>query len=202
MSLFGQEVGIYYTKNGSKLTGDKPHGFKIAYDQGFALGAFVDLRIAPDVLVSLQPGYLKMQSRIKVPDRESLEGGLKDTLDFSLNYFILPVLFKIKPTKSKRFYFIVGPQFGFLLDSKTTNELGDQQDRSNIMNDLNVTLNFGVGYRIPIKFTSLMLEVKYEQGIVNITDFGNPEELFSRVKTQGINMTLLFGLPIGGTKDE
>ena len=134
---------FFYTKNGTKLAGDKPKGFKIAYDQGFALGAFIDLRIVEDVELSVQPGYLKLQSVIQVPDADDPEGGLKDTLDFRLDYFNLPLLFKIHPTNSERLYFIGGPQLGFLLESKTTNENGEEQDREAIMNDFNLSLNFG-----------------------------------------------------------
>lgn len=193
--LFGQGIGIYFTKNGSKLTGDKPQGFKIVPDQGFAAGIFWDISLTQDVELSLQPGYQKIQSKIQLPDHNNPDGGLKDTLDFSLSYFSLPILFKVHPIKSKRFYFIGGPQLGFLLDSTTTNENGEEKDQSAIMNDLNFSLNFGFAYKIPIKSTYLFIEARYEQGLINITDFGNPEELFSRVKTQGVNLSLGFGIP-------
>ena len=186
--LLAQSAGIFYTKNGAKLTGDKPKGFKIAYDQGFALGAFVDLRIVEDVELSIQPGYLKLQSVIQVPDADDPEGGLKDTLDLRLDYFSLPLLFKIHPTNNERFYFIGGPQLGFLLESKTTGENGQEQDIDEIMNEINLSLNFGFGYKFPIKSVFLYLEARYEQGLVNITDFGNPEELLSRVKSHGYKL--------------
>jgi hypothetical protein len=192
--LFGQGIGIFYTKNGAKLTGDKPQGFKIAYDQGFAMGAFWDIKLAQDVELSLQPGYQKIQSKIQIPDGGN-PGEYKDTLDFSLSYFTLPILFKIHPINSKRFYFIGGPQLGFLLDSTTTNENGEEKDQSAIMNDFNFSLNFGFAYKIPIKSTYLFIEARYEQGLINVTDFGNSDELLSRVKTQGINLSLGFGLP-------
>lgn len=200
--LMSQSVGIFYTKNGAKLTGDKPRGFKIAYDQGFAVGAFVDLRIADEVELSLQPGYQKIQSIIKVPDEDDPEGGLKDSLDFRLDYFSLPLLFKIHPAKSERFYFIGGPQISFLIESKTTNENGEEENRDELMNDINLSLNFGLGYKIPIKFMQLHIEARYEQGLVNITDFGNPQELFSRVKSQGVNLTLRMGVPLKRRSDE
>jgi len=193
--LYGQGIGIYYTKNGSKLTGDKPRDFKIVYDQGFAAGIFWDISVAQDVELSIQPGYQKIQSKIQIPDHDNPDGGLKDTLEFSLSYFTLPILFKIHPIKSKRFYFIGGPQVGFLLDSTTKNENGEEKDQSAIMHDVNFSLNFGFAYKIPIKSTYLFIEARYEQGLINITDFGNPEELLSRVKTQGVNLTLGFGLP-------
>ena len=200
--ILAQSAGIFYTKNGAKLTGDKPRGFKVAYDQGFALGAFIDLRIVDDVSFSFQPGYQKLQSVIQVPDADDPEGGLKDTLDFRLDYFSLPLLFKIKPSNSERFYFIGGPQLGFLIESKTTNENGEEQDQDEIMNSTNLSLNFGFGYKIPIKSVYLFIEARYEQGLINITDFGNPDELFSRVKSQGINLTIGLGLPFKRSSDE
>jgi len=201
-SLLGQSAGIFYTKNGSKLTGDKPQGFKIVYDQGFGIGAFLDIHLAEDVELSIQPGYQKIQSKIQIPDQDDPEGGRKDTLDFSLSDFSLPILFKIHPTKTERFYFIGGPQFGFLLESKTKNENGEEKDMGDIMNDLNLSLNFGFGYIFPIKSTYLFIEARYEQGLLNLTDFGNPEELFSRVKSQGVNLSLGFGIPFKGKSDE
>lgn len=198
-SVSGQEIGIYYTKNGSKLTGDKPQGYRIAYDQGFALGAYVDLLITPDVTLSIQPGILRVQSTVKIPD---LNEELKDSLDLRLDYLTLPLLFKINPVKSKRFYFIGGPSLGFLLESTTTDESGDEQDRSALFRDINLSLNFGFGYKVPVKSLALAFELKYEQGLVNITDFGNPEELFSRVKTQGVNLSIALGLPFKSKTDE
>lgn len=196
---YGQTVGIYYTKNGAKLTGDKPEGFRIVYDQGFALGLFYDIPVAHKVRLSVQPGYQKIQSTIKIPGDE---GELKDTLKLRLDYFSLPLLFKIHPEKTDRFYFIAGPQVGFLLESKTSDEFGEEQDRSSLFNDLNFTLNFGFGYRIPIKSLELSIEAKYEQGLVNVTDYGNSRELFSRVKTQGLNLTIALGWPFRSEADE
>lgn len=151
--------------------------------------------MAKDVELSFQPGYQKVQSKIQVPDKASMSGELKDTLTFSLSYFSLPVLFKIHPAKSERFYFIGGPQFGFLLESETSNENGEEKDQTDITNNLNISLNFGFGYKVPIKSIYLFIEARYEQGLINITDFGNPDELFSRVKNQGINLSLGLGIP-------
>ena len=198
-TAYSQGVGIYYTKNGSKLTGDKPEGFRVAFDQGFALGVFWDIAIAEEVVLSVQPGFQKMQSIVRAPDSE---GEIKDTLELRLDYFSLPLLFKIQPEKTKRFYFIGGPQVGFLLDSKTTDENGQEQDRSQLFNDLNITLNFGFGYKIPIKSLVLLVEAKYEQGLVNVTDFGNSRQLFSRVKTQGVNLTVGLSLPLKSKTNE
>ena len=131
-----------------------------------------------------------------------MDGGFKDTLDFTVRYISLPLLFKLHPIKSDRFYFIGGPQLGFLLDSKTTNDNGEEQDRGDIMNDLNLSFNFGLGYRIPIRSLYLSIEARYEQGLVNITDFGNPQELLSRTKTQGLNLTVAIGLPFKSVNDE
>ena len=199
---YGQEIGIFYTKNGSKLSGDKPQGYRIKPDEGFAIGIYADFNIAPDVDISLRPSYLKIQSRVTVRDSQSPDGSRKDTLDFSINYFTLPVLFKFSPEKSDRFYFIGGPMIGFLTESKTVNENGEEQDRTDLINDLNFVLAFGFGYVFPIKTLRLSIEARYEQGLVNITDFGNPEELFSRTKTQGMNLTIGLGLPLKKRSDE
>ena len=202
MEVYCQNVGIFYTRNGAKFSGDKPEGFRIAYDHGFALGAFVDLMIAPDVELSIQPGYQQLKSIVKIPDTDNPDNDLKDTLEFQLDYLSIPLLFKIHPAKSERIYFITGPQIGFLLESKTINENGEEQSRDDLINDFNFSLNFGIGYLIPVKSTFLLLEARYEQGLLNITDQGNPNELFSRVKTQGVNLTLGFVLPIKKTADE
>ena len=202
LTMYCQNAGIYYTRNGAKLNGDKPKGFTIAYDHGFALGAFLDLTIAPDVELSIQPGYQKLQSIIKIPDTGNPDNDLKDTLDFQLDYLSVPLLFKIHPVKSERVYFIAGPQIGFLLDGKTTNENGEEKDQNDLLNDFNLSLNFGLGYKFPVKSIFLLLEVRYEQGLLNITDYGNPDELFSRVKTQGVNFSLGFFIPFKRAADE
>jgi len=190
--MYGQEIGLYYGFNGSVLSGDQPKGIRIKPERGFAVGLYADFRIAEGVDLSLQPGIQQVKSTV----RFSSQQGEKDSLSLRMDYFALPVLVRIYPEKSNRFYFIGGPQFGLLRQSIAKDEFGNESDLKEITNDLIFSFNFGFGYRKRLGRFVLTGELRYEQGITNITQLEGQNALYSRIKLQGMNLTLKFGWPI------
>ncbi len=56
--------------------------------------------------------------------------------------------------------------------------------------------HFGLGYLIPIKETSLAIELIYTQGIINQSSTANDIPNFNRLKTSGLRFQLAWTLPL------
>jgi outer membrane protein with beta-barrel domain len=200
-NCISQDIGFYASLNNTNLKGDKPSGFRFEPGTGFEIGAFFDIKVAEDVLLSFQPGIYRSSSVIRVRDRDNIERKFKDSLDLRLDYLSLPLMVKIYFENSKKLYFTTGIQFGILLQTRLSNK-SNETNSNKIFESLNLAVNFGLGYKFPIKSNYVFLEMKYAQGILNITDFNNPDELFTRVKLQGIQWTAGFGIPLKKKQNE
>ena len=64
----------------------------------------------------------------------------------------------------------------------------------------NLAMIFGVGYRISLGKTRLVLEGRYTQGLVNLSEETIQKDLIPRVKTNGFNILMGFEIPISKSK--
>jgi len=193
-SAFGQiELGAYAGLDNSKLYGDKIPRTKYKSKIGFQLGASVDIPISDLISLSIQPGYIKNGSKIQVPD--TVENEYKDSISFDINYLQLPIYIKIQ-SKSKRLYFSSGLEILYGLSLKAENEL-QEIDITQEMNRLNLSLAFGLGYKIPIRKSILYFEVRYAQGLINVAKPAPEDEYYlPRVKLGGLKLVTGFQIPI------
>ena len=92
--------------------------------------------------------------------------------------------------------------FDFLFPTKSTAEIGDESfDLSEDVNNLQISIVFGLGYRVPLKRSKLYFELRYEQGLVNITDVPNPVTSYiPRVKPVAIQLLVGWQIPFKKSK--
>lgn len=194
MSAFCQvELGLVVGMDNSKLSGDKYERTKYKPKTGFILGITIDTHINDIISLSIQPGIINTGSRIQVPD--TIQNEYKDSVSISVSYFRLPVYVKIQ-SKSKRLYFFSGLNFGYGLSLKVDNDI-EEVDISDELKKFNMSLDFGIGYRIPIKKSGLYFELRYSQGLLNVAN-PDPDEDFGipRVKMSGLKILTGFQIPI------
>ncbi len=161
----GAQVGV----NRSSINGDSPPKIHYRPSLGFAAGAVVDIDVAEDVKLSLQPMYLQKAAKIafEVPDEKEP----RDSLDLALDYIALPILLKVT-LGDRKLYVSGGLSVGFLASGSMTAG-NETQDVKNIFKDFDLSADFGFGATIPIGKPFLTLEARYEQSILNNI---NPEE--------------------------
>jgi hypothetical protein len=117
-----------------------------------------------------------------------------DSLIIRLNYISLPVLVKIS-TANKKWYAISGIEAGYLLDSFIKS--GDTQEDINAdVAQYNIAIHFGAGFRIPFKFGRMFIELRYSQGLVNLTDEPIEKSYVPRVKTSGFKVLIGYEIPL------
>jgi hypothetical protein len=182
------EVGLYAGLSNSKLVGDGPSLGSFKYTRGFLGSAHIDFRLSENVRLSLQPGF--KTGGAKVSFKDTLTQETRDSLKINLLTFSLPIVLKVTSFNEK-IYFAGGFTVEFPVSSKADNGVR-KIDISNEINKINVNVLFGLGYRIPVHSTVAYLELRYLQGLVNLSDNRNQEKAYlPRVKTSA--MQLLFG---------
>ncbi|MGD9328222.1 MAG: porin family protein [Cyclobacteriaceae bacterium] len=187
------DLGLLAGIDNGRLYGDKFSQTQYKPNTGFLFGLSIDPQINDLISLSIQPGYITTGSSIQVPD--STANDWKDSVTISVDYLFLDVFVKIQ-SKSKRLYFSSGLEFGYGLSLIAENEL-QEVDITDELNKWNMSLIFGIGYKIPIKRSGLYFELRYSQGLVNMTK-ADPEvdDDIPRVKLSGLKIVTGFQIPI------
>jgi len=187
------ELGAYAGIDNGKLSGDKFSNTQYKPSKGFLVGLSIDAQISDLISMSIQPGFASTGSRIQVPDTISNEW--KDSVTIGVKYFLLPIYVKIQ-SKSKRLYFSSGLEFGYGLSLTASNE-NEEVDITDELNKWNLSMVFGIGYKIPIKRSGLYFELRYAQGLVNMTKADPAEDDYiPRVKLSGLKIVTGFQIPV------
>ena len=191
--VFGQSyIGVFGGLNSSRLSGDAPEKASYKGLMGANVGAYLDINLGKGLSLSFQPSY--SQEGTKVSYKVS---GLKepvDSLKIRLNYFSLPIFLKVTSTK-ERFYALAGIETGLLTDSFISSH-DKKLDIETTLSEINVAMHFGAGFRIPVGKPRLFIELRYTQGLTNITDEPIEESYIPRVKTTGLKVLFGVELPI------
>lgn len=191
------EVGLYVGLNNSKLVGDGPPGGSYKYNRGFLGFVNVDFRLSDYVKLSIQPGI--RTGGANVAFRDPVLEAYKDSLKIHTLSICLPLFVKITSLNEK-VYFIGG--FSADLPSRIRADNGVEKiDISDELSKINLTAQFGLGYHIPIHTTSLNIELRYLQGLVNLSNNKDDEEAYlPRVKTSAMQLIVGWQFPIRKNK--
>lgn len=185
-------VGVFGGINNSKLAGDAPTDAKYKSLIGLNAGAQFDLKLTKSTALSFQPSFSQEGTKLYYSVPNSSE--LVDSLSLRLNYFSLPLLFKITST-NERFYAVAGVETCYLMSKDLTSKDISQDLDISIM-EMNVSLQFGAGLRIPLGYPRLFIEVRYTQGLVNITDDPLKNNILPRVKSSGLKAIAGIEIPL------
>lgn len=189
-------VGIFGGLNSSKLSGDAPQNAKYKGLMGANVGAYIDLNLGKGLYLSLQPSYTQEGTKLSYT-LPKVEEPI-DSISIRLNYFSLPLLLKVTST-NKRFYALTGIETGLLLDSyASSNDI--KEDINAAVAKWNVAIHFGVGIKIPVGFPRLFVELRYTQGLINLTDEPIEESYVPRVKTAGLKILAGVEIPLKKSK--
>ena len=190
---FGQsDLGVFIGFNNSKLAGDAPANSSYNSLKGINAGAYFDLKLSNSLLLSIQPSYT--QEGTKISFKVSGQEEPVDSIKIRINYFSLPFLLKVT-TSNKRFYALGGIETGILLSSfLETND--SKEDIGVDVESWNLAMHFGVGLRIPIGFPRLFVELRYTQGLVNLTNEPLDKNIIPRIKTNGFKVLAGIEIPL------
>jgi hypothetical protein len=194
-------IGAYGGITSSGLTGDAPQNAEYRKRIGPVIGALVEVPVADNVLISVQPSWKQKGTKIAV-DVEG-QDERQDSLSLGLSYASIPVLMKIETAGGKVFV-NSGFDAGFLLDAKLSPVEGDGEDEdvSDLIKDFDLAVNFGVGGQFPIGLPRLTIEARYSQSLTNNSnvsvDIGADELIPTRFRSSGFEFLAGIWIPLGG----
>lgn len=197
VSMGQSNIGLFGGLNLSKLSGDAPNNASYSSLAGANLGAFFDVKLAQGIYLGLHPSYSQEGTKVFYEVQNAEEA--VDSIRIRLNYFSLPVLLKISST-NKRYYALAGFESGLLLNSSAST--GDQTGEINAeVAQWNFAIHFGAGIRIPVGKPNLFFEVRYTQGLMNLTDQPLSGNTLPRVKSSGFKLMTGMEIPIKLSKN-
>ena len=191
-------IGAFGDLNLAKVSGDVPDGFSYTGNTGFGFGLIGEFHLTDDVWLSFQPMILPRGAglQLEVDDDE-------DPVDFAtlnLSYFAMPILAKFV-TAGGKVYVISGVNVSFLTSAniKGVEDNAEEIDVKDSFKSFDLAVDFGVGGQLPAGPVRIMLEARYEQGLVNIIeDVIDEDALQSRLRSKGFQLLAGVLLPLGG----
>lgn len=189
-------IGVFGGLNSSKLAGDVPSSAKYKGLMGANVGANLDIKLAKIIWISLQPSYSQEGTKVSYTVRGQIDP--IDSVRIRLNYFSLPLLVKVSSTNG-RFYALGGIETAFMLSNDVSSH-GNSQETDIDISDINITVHFGAGIRIPIGLPRLFVELRYTQGLIDLTDEPIEESYIPRVKTIGFKVLAGIEIPLSRNK--
>ncbi len=163
-------------------------GIEYSNRTAFGGGGVLDLRLAENIALQLEPMFLQKGTKVK----DSVGG---DDIKVKLSYLEVPLLLKLMLGQSTtRPYIMAGPSVGFRLSAKVSN--GVELDIKDITKSTDFGLDFGAGISFPAGNNSIFVEGRYALGLSNIND--DPEDPNTDVKNKGIQFMAGITFPLGG----
>ena len=183
--------------NNAKLNGDQPKNGQYKGAIGFSGALYLDVQLSKLITLSFQPTYLSEGTRVfySLPFEKEPVNSLK----VSLNYFSVPILVKIS-SLNQRWYAIGGLEPALLLDGSITDNY-DNEETLEELAEWNLSVIFGAGVRFPLKFGWIVVELRYAQGLVNLTDEPIERSYIPRVKTTGTRLLVGYEIPLSKKKN-
>lgn len=194
----GGNVGLTRTK----FNGDVSKGVsRFQPDPGFSASAHMDFRFSEAIGLSVQPGISNLRSRYQVMDDSGTS--VIDSLRLTLTSFSMP-LHALVWSESGRFYVLAGMQLDYTLGFKSEVLVSPSASTMNYnVRDYNLYLQFGAGFIIPLGKPYLTCELRYSQGILDLTAPPIQQDTYL-ARTKLTNLSLMVGLqvPLGAYSEK
>ena len=185
-----------------KFNGDVSKGVsRFQPDPGFSAAARLDYRISEVISLSVQPGVSTLRSRYQVMNDSGT--AVVDSIRLTLTSFSLP-LHALVWSENGRFYVLAGMQLDYTLGFKPEVLMSPTSSTMNYdVRDYNLYLQFGAGYIIPLGKPYLTFELRYSQGILDLTAPPIQQETYlSRTKLTNISLMVGLQVPLGAYSEK
>ena len=189
-------LGAFGGLNSSNLSGDVTANGSYKGLMGGNFGAIIDVNLSEGFNLSLQPSYSQEGTRVFYTVKGVDEP--IDSVKIRLNYFSLPLILKITST-NERFYALSGIETAKLLNASTV--IGEEEEELPDISQWNIAVHFGAGIRIPVGYPCIFVELRYSQGLVNLTDEPLKTNIIPRVKTSGFKILAGIEFPLEKAKN-
>lgn len=180
-------VGALAGLNSTSFSGDTPQGANFASNVGYSGGITADLFFLDDVSVLLQPMYSHKTSTIQFDVNYQYDP--IDSMDLFIDYVEIPLNVKVT-ANNKIAYVTAGLTFSIPLSATIINNtLGSETDIKEFFESFSVSANFGVGVQFKIGKPYLFFELRYSQGLTNLSKSTNEEyRIIQKLKSNSMQL--------------
>ncbi|HEX5030189.1 MAG TPA: porin family protein [Candidatus Eisenbacteria bacterium] len=156
-------VGALLGVGRQAISGDAPPNTSYGARGGLIAGVQGEMALTPSIALCVQPSFAQRRTTLTSVDDVTGE----DALDLNLDYVSVPVLLKFGAAGG-RTYFAGGVDIGFLQSAHLTGD-GLDRDIKDRFNSMDVGALFGFGVVFPVGRPRLTTELRYVQGLVNLS---------------------------------
>lgn len=191
-------LGIQGGMNSGKFSGDTPSNVKYTISSGLIIGAVGDFRLSEDAWLSFQPMLQQRGTNSEMSADSSTDPVPGSTIE--ADYFCLPVLVRIVADNNK-IYVLGGLNTGFLMNAELVDTEGNREDVKSSFTSVDLAMDFGFGMMFPVRKSLVNVEIRYEQGLLNLADNNvDPDENGIPVRLRQSGFQFLAGIqwPLGG----
>ena len=195
--LFAQQthaqfsIGVFGNLSKSALSGNAPTSTEYNSLTSFGGGVMLDYQLTDEVILSLQPMLLPKGTTVSY-DLPSYEEQ-RDSLEVNFSYFSIPLMIKVSATKVV--YVSGGLELDFLQSATTTLiNYDSESDVENMVASMDIAFNFGVGFTFEVSSINIFFELRYSQGLLNISDFPENSETDLALEFKNTGTQLLVGI--------
>jgi len=181
-------------------------------------GGVLDLRVAENIALQLEPMFLQKGARFDVVSHELEDGEVNLYQNIGkarLSYLEIPAMLKVAfGAGTAQPYVMAGPMIGFLLSSKLSGAYQgiDNEDSGTFdeefetslfpLKSIDFGLAFGAGIKIPAGNSSIFIQGRYGLGLTDISDERNiddtDDDLFGiSLKNKGFQIMTGITFPVG-----
>jgi hypothetical protein len=165
-------VGLNAVGTRNSFTGDLPDDGKWKPKSSFGGGAIFDLEFTDDIALSFQPTWITRGS-IQVAEKNGI---VLARVDYDLTYLSLPLLVRVASDPGRvRGFVTAGLVPAYLLDASLKFD-GVTEDIKGEFREFSLGALFGAGALIAAWGQHLILEFRYEQGLEDVVERGQPEQ--------------------------
>jgi hypothetical protein len=195
-SYIGPQIGLV----SGKFAGDSPPDFVYSSKLQYSVALNFDLRLKDDLFLAFGPGYAKGGSKLQYPKEVDGEQVYEDSINLILQIVNLPLVLKII-SNNKKYQFSGGFMASVpksLIADNSVNRIEIEEQVKNI----GFSMLFGIGYRIPMERSLLVIDLVYAQGLTNFANnIDNPESYLPRIRYSTFSLTTGWYLPVGKSKE-
>ena len=178
------------------IAGDAPLDGSWAARFGFSAALHAEYDLASDVSLTFQPGIQNrssaLQHTISTGTVIAPSDTTVDSLYVNTSYVSLPIGMRVY-SSSHRWFFSTGAAL-HLLQKIELDTLTGVFEPENVIQDVDASLFIGAGYRIPLDPVAISMELRYQQGIVDLI---SDNQIDSFREAEVVRMSgLSFGLSV------
>ena len=200
-------VGVNAGITRMKFSGDATNSYgRFKPDPGFSAALRTDYRISDALTISFQPGYSVLRSRYQVKNDSGT--AVVDSTQMTLKSFSLP-MHAVVWSENGRFFVLAGMQLDYtlafesgVLKSPFSPPSSSSSSTYNVR-DYNLYMQFGAGFIIPLGKPYLSFELRYSQGLLNLSqELVHVDTYLPRTKLTNVSFVVGLQFPLGSYSEK